>query len=123
MSLEEPIIVAVTTVEEVSLVVDVVTPPIVPAVDVTVIDPGAIVIVDIAGETSFVIDVVTPPPLFAIDVTVGDPAATIVVDIPGDHEDVDEVIGGTITIGSTAPSSPNVNDISDRYDMSDYENA
>lgn len=111
MSLEEPIIVAVTTVEDTSLVIDVVTPP-APAVDVTVINPGAVVIVDIAGGgTSFVIDVVTPPPLFAIDVTVGNPAATIVVDIPGDHEDVDEVIGGIITIGSTAPSSPNVNDI------------
>ena len=53
MSLEEePVIVSVVTVEETSFVIDVVTPPVVPAVDVTVIDPAAAIVVDIAGSRS-----------------------------------------------------------------------
>ena len=119
MSLEEePILVSVVAIEETSFVVDVVTPPVVPAVDVTVIDPAASIAVDVAGAgidvtgievTSFIVDVAVPPALLAIDVTVGNPAAMIIVDIPGGSGD--EVIGGKITIGPTPPASPGVNDV------------
>ena len=69
--------------------------------------------------TSFVVDVVAPPPLSAIDVTVGDPAAIIIVDIPGSGGD-DEVIGGKITIGPTAPASLRQRCL-DRYVMNDFD--